>query len=99
MSALRHKPIDFAAEGSRLALSIDRNCGIRVKSSCHLEPSTCLGVNSVRDLYQTASPGGQRLADSGRLYRLVRVLVADCKIKYPGDTDPLTNHNPLGREP
>src|SRR5215470_18779654 len=31
MSALRHKPIDFAAEGSRLALSIDRNCGIRAK--------------------------------------------------------------------
>jgi len=30
MSAQRHKPIDFVAEGLRLALSVDRNCGIRV---------------------------------------------------------------------
>src|SRR5215467_1561778 len=30
MLAQRHKPIDFTAEGSRLALSVDRNCGIRV---------------------------------------------------------------------
>src|SRR5215831_7247328 len=29
MFAQRHKPVDFAAEGSRLALSVDRNCGIR----------------------------------------------------------------------
>jgi len=32
MSAQRQKPIDFAAEGLRLALFVDRNCGIRVKS-------------------------------------------------------------------
>ena len=31
MSAQRRKPIDFAAEGLRLALFADRNCGIRVK--------------------------------------------------------------------
>ena len=31
MSAQRQKPIDFAAEGLRLALFVDRNCGIRVK--------------------------------------------------------------------
>ena len=30
MFAQRQKPIDFAAEGLRLALSVDRNCGIRV---------------------------------------------------------------------
>jgi hypothetical protein len=29
MSAHRHKPIDFAAEGLRLVLPVDRNCGIR----------------------------------------------------------------------
>ncbi len=33
MSAQRQKPIDFAAEGLRLALFVDRNCGIRVKLS------------------------------------------------------------------
>jgi hypothetical protein len=33
MSAQRHKPIDFAAEGLRLALAVDRNCGIRVEPS------------------------------------------------------------------
>ena len=32
MSAQRQKPIDFAAEGLRLALFVDRNCGIRVQS-------------------------------------------------------------------
>ena len=32
MSAQRQKPIDFAAEGLRLALFVDRNCGIRVKA-------------------------------------------------------------------
>jgi hypothetical protein len=39
MPAQRQKPIDFAAEGLRLALSFDRNCGIRVKlrSSLDLE--------------------------------------------------------------
>jgi hypothetical protein len=31
MSAKRGKPIDFAAEGLRLALPVDRNCGIRAK--------------------------------------------------------------------
>ena len=30
MSARRQKPIGFAAEGLRLELSVDRNCGIRV---------------------------------------------------------------------
>ncbi len=29
MSAQRQKPIDFAAEGLRLALFVDRNCGIQ----------------------------------------------------------------------
>jgi hypothetical protein len=29
MSAQRQKPIDFAAEGLCLALSVNRNCGIR----------------------------------------------------------------------
>ena len=33
MSAQRQKPIDFAAEGLRLALFVDRNCGIRVQST------------------------------------------------------------------
>ena len=33
MSAQRQKPIDFAAEGLRLALFVDRNCGIRLKNS------------------------------------------------------------------
>jgi hypothetical protein len=32
MSAKRNKPIDFAAEGLRLAFPVDRNCGIRVKA-------------------------------------------------------------------
>ena len=32
MSAQRQKPIDFAAEGLRLALFVDRNCGIRDKN-------------------------------------------------------------------
>jgi hypothetical protein len=32
MSGQRQKPIDFAAEGLRLALFVDRNCGIRVYS-------------------------------------------------------------------
>jgi hypothetical protein len=32
MSASRHKPIDFAAEGLRLAIPVDRNCGIRVQA-------------------------------------------------------------------
>jgi hypothetical protein len=31
MSAQRHSPIDFAAQGLRLALPVDRNCGIRVE--------------------------------------------------------------------
>ena len=30
MSARRQKPVDFAAEGLRLELSVNRNCGIRV---------------------------------------------------------------------
>ena len=34
MSAQRQKPIDFAAEGLRLALFVDRNCGIR--DQCYL---------------------------------------------------------------
>ena len=33
MSAQRQKPIDFAAEGLRLALFVDRNCGIRVEEA------------------------------------------------------------------
>jgi len=32
MSAQRQKPIDFAAEGLSLALSVNRNCGIRVEA-------------------------------------------------------------------
>jgi hypothetical protein len=30
MSAQSQKPIDFATEGLRLALRVERNCGIRV---------------------------------------------------------------------
>jgi len=37
MFAQRHKPIDFAAEGWRLALSVDRNCGIRFKNEVQVE--------------------------------------------------------------
>jgi hypothetical protein len=38
MSAQREKPIDFAEEGLRLALSADRNCGIRLnKERNHYE--------------------------------------------------------------
>jgi hypothetical protein len=39
MSAQRQKPIDFAAEGLRLALFVDRNCGIRVKNSSENFPA------------------------------------------------------------
>src|SRR5262249_17120483 len=38
MSAQRQKPIDFAAEGLRLALSFDRNCRIRVQSLSTANP-------------------------------------------------------------
>ena len=31
MSAQRQEPIDFAAEGLRLALPVDRNCGIQAE--------------------------------------------------------------------
>jgi hypothetical protein len=37
MFAQRQKPIDFAAEGLRLAFSVDRNCEIRVQSICFLK--------------------------------------------------------------
>jgi hypothetical protein len=39
MSARRQKPIDFAAEGLRLALSVNRNCGIRVHGRLAYEES------------------------------------------------------------
>jgi hypothetical protein len=32
MSSQGQKPIDFAPEGLRLALPVDRNCGIRVET-------------------------------------------------------------------
>jgi hypothetical protein len=43
MSAQRHKPIDFAAERLRLALPVDRNCGIRVKKP--IESSSAANAN------------------------------------------------------
>jgi hypothetical protein len=39
MSAQRDKPIEFAAEGLRLALPVDRNCGNRVEGDEPLESS------------------------------------------------------------
>jgi len=33
MSSQRQKPIDFATEGLRLALPVDRNCGIPVETT------------------------------------------------------------------
>ena len=33
MSAQRQKPIDFTAEGLRLAVFVNRNCGIRVQQN------------------------------------------------------------------
>ena len=36
MSAQRQEPIDFAVEGLRLELSVNRNCGIRVQDTNRL---------------------------------------------------------------
>jgi hypothetical protein len=53
MFAQRQKPIDFAAEGLRLALSVDRNCGIRVESLKEKMVLACkvLQNQSVVDVY------------------------------------------------
>ena len=50
MFAQRQKPIDFAAEGLRLALFVDRNCGIRVeiKKASSLYQSTPNRLEKIR---------------------------------------------------
>jgi hypothetical protein len=54
MSAQRQKPIDFAAEGLRLALSADRNYGIRVYFAV-LKPSECMRVDMTADIVKNIS--------------------------------------------
>jgi hypothetical protein len=47
MSTQRQKPIDFAAEGLRLALSVDRNCGIRVERNRAVSLNARFGKSSL----------------------------------------------------
>jgi len=48
MSAQRQKPIDFTAQGFRLALPVDRNCGIRAEKKSNTVVCLATSVMGVR---------------------------------------------------
>jgi hypothetical protein len=55
MSSQGQKPIDFAPEGLRLALPVDRNCGIRVHKRSTDVCCPLRGSNPLASLWKVCS--------------------------------------------
>ena len=87
MSAQRQKPIDFAAEGLRLALFVDRKCGIRVQSTLiFIEPMYARAAEKLPEgldwLYEIKLDG----------YRCLAARDSKGVILRSGKANPFTTH-------